>query len=247
MKTFWSVILALVHGGAVLAAVPLVEFDFTQPTTAASWPAQHDISALRPTAEGLEITISGEDPYFSGPARDYPVGQSLWLSLRLKSDQGGPGQVFFFRSGATPTEGASVHFSAEPGQWSEVRLPLPPLGPSYRLRLDPPGQSGKCLLSWLRVERRNFYPTPIWPQAEHLVTEGARRVRSGELEIAVAPRGGFRFAVGGTIWAKAMIARGSATWRATNRVDWSGNRRLISALCSILPTGSSRAAGTRSA
>ena len=98
-----------------------------------------------------------------------------------------------------------------------------------------------------RVERRNFYPTPIWPQAERLVTDGARRVRSGELEIAVAPRGGFRFAVGGTIWAKAMIARGSATWRATNRVDWSGNRRLISALCSILPTGSSRAAGTRSA
>ena len=197
MKSLWSVLLALVHGGVALAAAPLAEFDFTHPPTAALWTAAHDIPSLRSTVEGLEITIAGEDPYFIGPARNYPADQPLWLTLRLKSDQGGHGQVFYFPGGTSPTEAASVHFEASPGQWSEVLVPMPALGPNHRLRLDPPGQSGKCLLSWLRLERRILYPPPTWPKPEPPATAGARRIRSGELEIAVAHHGGFRFAVGG--------------------------------------------------
>src|SRR5512142_2157133 len=54
------------------AAPALAEFDFTQPAVVQQWQPQHHISSLRHTPEGLEVTLSGNDPYFAGPARDYP-------------------------------------------------------------------------------------------------------------------------------------------------------------------------------
>src|ERR1043166_5725098 len=141
---FLLLAMALLSGGRMAMAQTLPRFDFTRANNAAEWVAAHDVAGIQGSREGMVIAINGDDPYIHGPARDYPAGQPLWLRLRLKSEQGGAGQVFYFERGAT--EENSVKFSARAGVWEEVRLPLPPLGPRFHLRLDPPGTGGKCLV-----------------------------------------------------------------------------------------------------
>ena len=134
----WSLAAGLlIQFAAPLSAQPLPKFDFTGPDTAREWGSPHDIAALRGTAEGLEITINGPDPYFFGPGRNYPADIPLWLFVRLKSDQGGIAEVFYFRD--HPDADKSVRFSVPAGRWTEARVPMPAMGENYRLRLDPPG------------------------------------------------------------------------------------------------------------
>ncbi len=180
-----------VHTGAQ----SLPQFDFTQAAIAGEWRNPHDISALRPTSEGLEITISGDDPYFFGPARDYPADTPLWLNLRVKSDGAGSGEVFYFRTG--PDAEKSVRFSASAGQWTDARVPMPALGSGYRLRIDPPGRGGKMVLANMRFEKRVKLPAPTWPTwitpepaTERLLSAGAVELLSGKnpltLEVSVS-------------------------------------------------------------
>jgi hypothetical protein len=109
----------------------LPEFDFTQESGAEGWIAAHDISKLEPTADGLVLTISGADPYFIGPARNYPTNQPLWMRLRIKSARAGTAQLFYFQTG--PTEANSARFHVPGGNWTELRVPLPHCGrkPDY--------------------------------------------------------------------------------------------------------------------
>ena len=137
-------------------AQTLPAFDFTQPAGKLGWIAAHDISRLDATTNGLVVTISGPDPYLTGPPRDYPVNQPLWLRLRLKSDQAGTCQGFYYRS--TPTEPASVRFTVPAGRWVEGRVPMSALGPNYRMRIDPPGTGGQVTLASLRFEARASLP-----------------------------------------------------------------------------------------
>ncbi|MBV9468460.1 MAG: hypothetical protein JOZ57_04395, partial [Abitibacteriaceae bacterium] len=137
------------------------KFDFTQAPDRQGWQAAHDVGPLEGNAAGLVVSITGSDPYIIGPARDYPAGVPLWLHLRLKSEQAGTGQVFYFHD--APTEENSVHFPAQAGVWQEVRLPLPALGPGYHLRLDPPGTSGQAIISSIRSEPRVLLQEPTWP------------------------------------------------------------------------------------
>ena len=173
---------------ALLSAAPVLpDFDFTQPAVCALWRADYDIAGLRPTAEGLEVTISGVDPYLHGPARDYPAELPLWLVLRVKSEQGGSGQVFFFRDQAR--EANSAHFTVKPGAWQEVRMMVPALGAGYRLRIDPPGEAGKTVIAALRFEPAVSLTAPVWPKPEPVDFAQAPRLRSGPLEVQVAGRG----------------------------------------------------------
>ena len=173
---------------ALLSAAPVLpDFDFTQPAVCAQWRAAHDISGLRRTAEGLEINISGVDPYLHGPARDYPTNLPLWLVLRIKSEQGGGGQVFYFRD--RTTEEDSVRFPVKAGAWEEVRVMMPPLGADYRLRIDPPGEGGQAVLASLRFEPAVSLTAPVWPKPEHVGFNGEASVRSGPVEVGVDPRG----------------------------------------------------------
>ena len=113
-----------IGGTATLAAMRFEarsiypDFDFTTVPDATSWIAQHDIASLTPATNGLVIAISGSDPYMAGPARDYPAGKLLWLRVRLKSDQSGTAQVFYYHSG--PTEANSVKFYVAAGDWQEA-------------------------------------------------------------------------------------------------------------------------------
>ncbi|MBM3883739.1 MAG: hypothetical protein FJ387_29205 [Verrucomicrobia bacterium] len=146
---------------ATLAQAALPSFDFTRAADRQGWTATHDVGPLSGTAEGMTVTITGPDPYITGPARDYPAGTPLWLRLRLRSEAGGMCQVFYFRGGAT--EENSVRFYVPRGEWHEAKVRMPALGPSYRLRVDPPGTAGACLLGQLSFEERMSYVSPAWP------------------------------------------------------------------------------------
>jgi hypothetical protein len=179
-------------------AQDLARFDLTDPGLASAWQPAHDISGVAMTRQGLRIAISGADPYLIGPTHDYPSGQSLWLQIRLRSDVGGMGQVFYFNT--APNERDSVRFPVRAGQWEEIRAPLPPLGPGFRLRFDPPGSRGNCLVSLLAVSPRTIPLTPNWPHPQPPeLDRDTLRVQSGDLELIQAHHqfGGFAVRVAG--------------------------------------------------
>ncbi len=162
------------------------DFDLATVPDATSWTAQHDIASLTPASDGLAIAISGSDPYLAGPARDYPAGKLLWLHVRLKSDQAGSAQVFYYQSG--PTEANSVRFYVPAGGWHESVVPMPALGAGWKLRFDPPGTGGTCTLARIWFEERVVYSPPAWPipTPPSIAANAFHRV-SGELELAHNP------------------------------------------------------------
>lgn len=159
----------------------LASFDFTNTSSIGEWIAVHDVT-LKPSAEGMVVTITGSDPYLHGPARDYPAGHPLWLNLRIKSERGGNAQVFFFEHGAT--EDRSVHFFVPAGGWNDLRVPFPPLGPGTRLRIDPPGTSGQCLIARMSFDARPIPAAPAWPKPlRPSLGNDALSLRAGELSL----------------------------------------------------------------
>jgi hypothetical protein len=189
-------------GRSGFAAPP--SFDFLQPQAAAEWTPVQD-TRLRPVpAEGLSVEITGPDPYLHGPARDYPVQQPLWLRLRVRSDAGGPAQLFWF--GAEPAaEERSVRFTVPAGPWVQVQIPVPPLGPATRLRLDPPGNRGTFTLERMEFTERNLPTPPSFPPPPAL-SQLPRQpsLRSGALALYHSPAapGAFRLDVDGRPFAQ---------------------------------------------
>ncbi|MGC8641000.1 MAG: hypothetical protein ACP5XB_14130, partial [Isosphaeraceae bacterium] len=146
------------------ATPPLPAFDFRQPGAVAEWTATHDITRLEPTGQGMAVHIGGEDPYFAGPARDYPAGQPLLLKVRVKSSSGGHLQIFYFGPTRGTDEQHAVHAAVKPGVWQDLTIPMPPLGRGSRLRIDPPGTRGVCVIESIRFEPRLTIAAPNWPR-----------------------------------------------------------------------------------
>jgi len=178
-------------------AQPLPVFDFTDTSVAKEWIAVHDLEPLRATAEGLVAKITGADPYMHGPARDYPAGQPLWMNMRIQSERGGSAQIFFFQAGAT--EDRSVHFFVPAGDWTEVKVPFPALAAKTRLRFDPPGTSGTCVVSKISFEPRPIPIAPAWPTPPRPECEkAAPSIASGEVSMVHGKAfGAFEVHVGG--------------------------------------------------
>jgi hypothetical protein len=178
------------------------EFDFHTVPDATSWSPAHDISSLTPTTNGLLVQTTGGDPYLTGPARDYPAAKLLWLHLRLKSDQGGTGQVFYYTN--YPTEANSVKFFVPAGDWYEAEVAMPALGGAWQLRIDPPGSGGTCLLDRLWFEERTLLQAPAWPKpAPPVIGSDALTFQSGDLELThdAHAMGAFKLAVAGQVMA----------------------------------------------
>ena len=204
------------------AALVFPSFDFRVASETRLWVPQHDLQSLTGSAEGLVASISGPDPYFAGPARDYPVGRDLWLNVRLRSDAGGMAQVFYYRDGAGPTEAASVRFAVRGAEWVTVRVPVPALGSAYRLRLDPPGDAGKCVFERLWFDERVQFAAPAWPApVEPTFDSLSPRLVSGPLELVYARSGwgtfalevaGRRVAIGQSNPLFGYVLEGTARW-----------------------------------
>src|SRR5439155_17413482 len=201
-------------------ATVLPGFDFTQPSGTQGWVAAHDISKLEATTNGLVVTISGDDPFLIGPPRNYPVNQPLWLRLRLKADHAGLCQVFYLITASS--EPASVRFDVPAGRWVEGRVPLPALGANYRIRIDPPGTNGTCVLGRLSFELRPVIQEPVWPRpVQPVIVSDAPRVTSGELSLVHDRSGpgafelrvnGQRVAIGNTRSTLGYASGGTQRW-----------------------------------
>jgi hypothetical protein len=201
----------------------LARFDFAGTSDVQGWRPVHDVDRLQGTAEGLLIQIGGDDPYIHGPARDYPTGKPLWLSVRLKVARSGVGQVFFFTATRGANEADSVRFLVRGGEWQEVRVPLPPLGPGYSLRLDPPGGKGdEVVVSMLSIEARPQLEEPAWPlPTTPLLQQDALLVGSGDVELIHnrGQWGGFIVRVAGQPMA-AGLARSLIGYALEGDVRW---------------------------
>ena len=206
--------------GVRAADLSLPAFDFTERDACASWTGAHDVAPITCTTTGMVVNITGSDPYFHGPARNYPVGQLLWLHVRLKSEQAGVLQVFYYTSG--PSEAQSVRIIVPGGHWYEGVVPVPALGSGYSLRIDPPGTGGTCVLGRLWFEERTIYPAPDWPKPEApALGADALETQSGVVRLRHHPSlvGGFevhvdnlKAAVGNSAAQGAYIVDGQARW-----------------------------------
>ncbi len=130
-------------------AATLPAYNFQSAKQSFGWQAANHITGAQFTSEGLHFSITGNDPFLLSPPVNYSPSAKLCLHLRLRSETGGRGQVFFFQKNYQEED--SVWFHAEKNAWTEVRLPLPALGTGIRLRLDPPGGAGRCVISFIRV------------------------------------------------------------------------------------------------
>lgn len=193
--------LLLTAGAAWSAPAPaLPAFDFTKAEDVAGWRPTNDIGRLEGTPEGLAIEITGNDPYTVGPPRDFPAGLALWMIVRIKSDDAGTCQVFYYGRGASPTEENSVRFPVAGTGWTEERLPLPPLGPGAAFRIDPPGSKGKAVIASIRFEPRPQLDEPKWPQPTVLAAKGPEKtltVGDATLLVRDSRPGDFAVTVGG--------------------------------------------------
>ena len=182
---------SLLFGFLLFACMPKVagqalpKFDFVRQSLSKDWRAAHDIASIRQTKAGMEIAISGEDPYLYSPVVDFPAGQTLWLNLRIKSETGGTGQVFYFKN--NPKEEDSVHFPCRAEIWEDIRIPIPALGDGLLLRIDPPGTTGNCVISNLTFETRTLYKEPDWAAPDlPRPTDPNFAVQSGDLKMIVS-------------------------------------------------------------
>ena len=195
IATLWAADFASAQSGTNIV---VQAFDFTSAADAADWAPTHDLAPFTLTSTGLLARITGGDPYMTGPARDYPAGKLLWLHLRLKSDQGGTGQVFYYTN--YPTEANSVKFFVPAGAWYEAKVPMQALGPAWQLRIDPPGSGGTCLLDRLWFEERTLLQAPAWPKpALPAIGPDALTLQSGELALThdAHALGAFKLTVAG--------------------------------------------------
>ncbi|MCS7089835.1 MAG: hypothetical protein RMN51_01010 [Verrucomicrobiota bacterium] len=156
----WAVLAGFVPWGKADEQGLLVLMDFRREELARQWSAWNDLAPLQRSSDGLELLITGPDPYCGGPALQLPRRMPVWLELRLWSEKGGVAQVFYFQDQAREED--SIRFPVPSRQWHEVQLALGPLPPDVRFRFDPPGQQGRCIVAWLRLRERPVPTAPAW-------------------------------------------------------------------------------------
>ncbi len=133
---------------ALRAALP--DISFRPGGDLSGWRVGGGASGLVATTNGLEITLTGDDPQLVSPPLSFPTGRTLHLKLRVRSGTAGEFQVFPYREHAR--EGASVRFQVPAFRWVDACIPLPVDGDGWHLRLDPPGTNGTCAVKRLWVE-----------------------------------------------------------------------------------------------
>ncbi|MHB1463441.1 MAG: hypothetical protein ACYC1M_19310 [Armatimonadota bacterium] len=160
-KHLYMFLIAVMLFAATSAFAALPTYEFTSQADVNTWTGQHSISSKLYVNGSMELTLSGEDPYITGPARnlgDKPV----YATIRIYSEVGGPAEFFWYTATQGVQAGHEVAFVVPAGQWSEIAVSLPALGSSGGLRLDPPGTSGKCLVNWVHFDEQVIVNPPAW-------------------------------------------------------------------------------------
>ncbi|MFO0204264.1 MAG: hypothetical protein ACK528_14175, partial [Alphaproteobacteria bacterium] len=178
MRSAIFCLLALLHAMQVEAAN--YGFDF-RGSHQAGWHATHDVQ-LTPADDGLRIAITGSDPYLMSPSFALPDGDRLVVKIRLKSETGGAGQLFYFTEHTLEKD--SVRFGVPAGDWQDVWVTIPPSSPHVRFRLDPPGTSGNCIVESIEVQPGLSHSWPSWTEQPPLDLNDSFLLRSGNIALA---------------------------------------------------------------
>lgn len=212
----WGSSVLIMLAGCARAQAPAspIRLDFTDAATVSRWQPTHDVSAIEAHREGMRVSISGPDPYITGPSLDPPEGAPLWIRMKLRSETGGTLQVFYFTT--HPTEERSARSPVPAKKWSEVALAVPPLSKGTRLRIDPPGTSGSCIIAWLSLETRVTPQLPRWTPPPPPPTASRMTIRSGDVTLAHGNRpSSFALSVKGYLmasgWSRVPIAYDNGT------------------------------------
>lgn len=145
-------------------AAPLAFWDFAKGTEGWTWNAM--VAGARTTPEGLVMETTAPDPNLIGPPLDYPARQFPLVTLRMRSAGDPLGQLYY---GTKFSEGNSRAFVVKnDGEWHEYRIPLPPLGPGFRLRLDPCHGAASVTVAWIKVETSPAPPKEPWASPREL-------------------------------------------------------------------------------
>ena len=183
----------------------LPAWDFRRADTPAVWAPLHAVRIGQDSDRGLVLDLTGDDPYCGSPPLAFPAEQTLWMEMEVRSEAGGLAQLFFNPPGSGFSEEHSVRFPIPKDVWSTLKVPLPSLGPTSQLRLDPPGSSDRFEVRRLRFLPRPLLKLPAWeaPRPPHTTTTSPG-VRSGPLEVVLGDQwgefevrvAGRRFAIG---------------------------------------------------
>jgi hypothetical protein len=142
------------------ALVTKPEWDFEAAGDAEGWVVRNDLGPPEVAGGAMTLHVTGADPFVAGPPMRVPADHYRTLVLRIKTEHGGPAQLFWTRVGQPQTsEELSRRFEvpAAPGG-QVVRVPLGDdpawTGIITGLRLDPPGLAGDSIaIDFLRLER----------------------------------------------------------------------------------------------
>ncbi|MBN1124662.1 MAG: hypothetical protein JXA82_06620 [Sedimentisphaerales bacterium] len=149
----------------VLHAGTIVEWDFTQGTH--GWSGNQRVAPVQSTSEGLIVKSTGLDPWIEGPAVDIPEGSLVRLTLRVRSNTDGSGQVFYGRSFAAERVRSFVLFNDN--LWHDYVVMIgDSMGIGTRFRFDPCHGEGLTVVRFIRVEALQRPETPAFkpPQAQ---------------------------------------------------------------------------------
>jgi hypothetical protein len=201
------------------SAAPLPAFDFRNADTVAQWEPAHDVAAVRPSPEGMEVAASGDDPFLVGPAVELPEGTPLALELKVRSERGGEVEVFYFTDHARA--GQSVSARVAPGVWEELRLPLPPLGRRVTFRIDPPAtKGGGATIASMSLRPRTVVKEPQWPNPLAPAGQARGVVRSGDVSVThFGAPAGIEVRVGNKLMARGL-ARSLVGYATGDAARW---------------------------
>ena len=257
-------LVGLLAATACAAPESVLLYDFTRGTQ--GWTAVHDVAGFKSTGEGLEFDCIASDPYVcSPPVENMPMGHRVLLTLRMKSNGDGGGQIFFGREFSAAQ---MVGFPVEPdGKWHDYEVLLPVQEPGGRLRIDPAMGEGHITIAWIKaLEMKPLVESRFTAPQKPEIGEDATIVRAGNIAIEHGKKtwGGFAVSVDGETMATAhaqprigIVIGGKPTYlnlagaqfrssmndgtleTATALKDSGGARWLLRRSCSGgLPTGS---------
>lgn len=180
-----AVVLLAAVGAAAAAPPKLPSFDFTSAAEVQRWWAAHDVGPLVSSGEGMRIQVTGIDPYVIGPPEDYPADLPLWLEMEVDGEAG-TWQVFYYNGDASEDNSVRIPVGADGP--TTLRAPLPALGPSWRIRIDPPAASRSAVVRSLRFQPRRLLKEPEWPVPQAPAPEDLTAViQSADLELRFDP------------------------------------------------------------
>lgn len=172
-------------------------YDFTEGSL--GWTAAHDVAGFESTSNGLEFDCIDRDPYiYSRSVENMPLGNRVLLTLRIKSDGDGDGQIFF---GKAFSAERMVSFAMEhDGKWNEYEVLLPEQERGTRLRIDPGMGSGHVAIAWIKaLEKKPLMKAQFTSPQKPEIGEDAIKVQEGNVEIDHGKKvwGGFSIAMNG--------------------------------------------------